>query len=400
MRIKTVFLLISMFWSSILFSQKQIAVGDKAPEIYVSDYIENIPSDKSVTGKYILLEFWTTWCAPCLGAVPHLNNLKEKYNERQDIVFLSMTYEEPEKVMRTLKRVPFKTCVVTDQTKATLKNFGVEIDNSITVPRTILIDNKGIVKWIGNPYHLTDSIFNGFVNDKYNQQPIIENTPTTVQTPTVAPNTIEAATQLLKDKQTKFCFSLIEVKTTPINQWSAKLPILGKYLDVNNSLTSILSELCGVPKTQISVPDSIKNNVYCLFYKNNQMIESDAFLLDIKLNLLKALNLKEKIVRQTTDIYQLTLSDKNKLDISKEQNEQTHSGSNNTHLTFSNIELESAIKIISEFHNIIIVDNTNLSAKYNFLFQKGSLEDLVKDFESYGLLLKKAKKKMTFYQFE
>ena len=400
MKTKIILLFISLFSSTILSAQKELAVGNKAPEINVTKYIENIPQDKSVKGKYILLEFWATWCAPCLGAVPHLNNLKEKYKKREDILFLSMTYEEPDKVLKTLKRVRFKTCVVTDQSEVTFKNFGVERDKTISVPRTILIDNKGNVKWIGNPYQLTDSLFDSFVNEKTIKQDIVEKIQPKVETPILEANVIETATQVLKDKQTKFCFSLIESENKPTGQWASKSPLRGRYIDVNNRLWSIVSDLLGVPKTQIVISDSIKDKRYCLFYRNDQIKNSKTCLDDIKSNLLKALNLTEKIEQRTIEIYLMTVTDNSKLDVSEDKSEQSHSGINNTHLTFSNTKIDSVIKTVSEFNKIIIIDNTNLSGNYDFLIHKGSVEDLIKDFKSYGLTLEKVKKKMTFYHYD
>lgn len=400
MKIKIILLFISFFSTTILSAQKELAVGDKAPEINVTNYIENIPQDKYVKGKYILLEFWATWCGPCLGAVPHLNTLREKYKERGDILFLSMTYEEPEKILKTLKRIQFKTSVVTDQSNITFKGFGVERDGTITVPRTILIDNKGIIKWIGNPFQLTDSLFDNFVNEKTIKQDIVEEVKSKVQTPVLEPNIIEAATQVLKDKQTKFCFSLIESENKPTGQWASKSPLRGRYFDVNNSLWSILSDLLGVPKTQIVISDSIKDKRYCLFYRNDQIKDSKTCIDDIKSNLLKALNLKEKIEQRTIEIYLMTVSDNSKLDVSEDKNGQSHSGVNDTHLTFSNTKIESVIKTVSEFNQIIIINNTNLLDNYDFLIHKGSVEDLTKDFKSYGLTLKKVKKEMTFYYYD
>jgi len=400
MKTKIILLFISLFSSTILSAQKELAVGNKAPEINVTKYIENIPQDKSVKGKYILLEFWATWCAPCLGAVPHLNNLKEKYKKREDILFLSMTYEEPDKVLKTLKRVRFKTCVVTDQSEVTFKNFGVERDKTISVPRTILIDNKGNVKWIGNPYQLTDSLFDSFVNEKTIKQDIVEKIQPKVETPILEANVIETATQVLKDKQTKFCFSLIESENKPTGQWASKSPLRGRYFDVNNSLWLIMSDLLGVPKTQIVISDSIKDKRYCLFYRNDQIKDSKTCIDDIKSNLLKALNLKEKIEQRTIEIYLMTVSDNSKLDVSEDKSGQSDSGVNDTHLTFSNTKIESVIKTVSEFNQIIIINNTNLLDNYDFLIHKGSVEDLTKDFKSYGLTLKKVKKEMTFYYYD
>jgi uncharacterized protein (TIGR03435 family) len=282
----------------------------------------------------------------------------------------------------------------------TFKNFGVERDKTISVPRTILIDNKGNVKWIGNPYQLTDSLFDSFVNEKTIKQDIVEKIQPKVETPILEANVIETATQVLKDKQTKFCFSLIESENKPTGQWASKSPLRGRYIDVNNRLWSIVSDLLGVPKTQIVISDSIKDKRYCLFYRNDQIKNSKTCLDDIKSNLLKALNLTEKIEQRTIEIYLMTVTDNSKLDVSEDKSGQSHSGINNTHLTFSNTKIDSVIKTVSEFNKIIIIDNTNLSGNYDFLIHKGSVEDLIKDFKSYGLTLEKVKKKMTFYHYD
>jgi hypothetical protein len=55
-----------------------------------------------------------------------------------------MTYEKSEKTKRTLEKIPFKTVVVSDQT-LNETNFNVD-----EIPHTVLIDNKGIIRWIRN----------------------------------------------------------------------------------------------------------------------------------------------------------------------------------------------------------------------------------------------------------
>jgi hypothetical protein len=67
--------------------------------------------------------------------------------------FLSMTYEKSE----NKRKIPFKTVVVSDQTKLNETNFNVD-----EIPHTVLIDNKGIIRWIGIPTELNSSIIENF----------------------------------------------------------------------------------------------------------------------------------------------------------------------------------------------------------------------------------------------
>ncbi len=45
---------------------------------------------KGLEGKVVLLNFWATWCPPCKAEIPHLNNLREKYKDKFEIVALEM----------------------------------------------------------------------------------------------------------------------------------------------------------------------------------------------------------------------------------------------------------------------------------------------------------------------
>ena len=403
MKTRCLILCIIIAFTGNTFAQKDITVGERAPELVITDYIQNVPLDKSVRNKYILLEFWATWCAPCLGAVPHLNELQDKYKNREDILVFSMTYEEPEKVKNTLKRINFKTTVVSDQTKKTLQNFGVETKEGITVPRTVLIDNKGIIKWVGNPYHLTDSIFDRFVNGMSlipEKQQINEMTEVKIQSENIETDITDIANRLVVDKQTKYSFSLIESTKKENVKWSKILPLRGRYINVNNYCRSILSDLVAVSEKQIIIPDSIKDKTYNLFYKNDNIKDAKTCIEDVKANFLKALNLKERIEDRFSDVYILTIQNKNKLNISTDKSGNSHSGCNDTHYTFSNNKIGYVIKKLSENYQIIINDKSNLTDKYDFIIKRGSVETLIEELESYGLQLKKTTEKTNFYIYE
>jgi thiol-disulfide isomerase/thioredoxin len=145
-----------------LFRHQNELIGTTISDIKITDYLLNEPTDKNYNNKFKVLEFWATWCKPCLAAVPHLNKLQQKFGD-QNIVFLSFTNESPAKTAPTLQRVKFETIVVSDQTKTIHKTLNIEHDGTMGLPRTVLIDDENKIVWYGTPNKLTSQLIEKFL---------------------------------------------------------------------------------------------------------------------------------------------------------------------------------------------------------------------------------------------
>ncbi|SMG47989.1 Thiol-disulfide isomerase or thioredoxin [Marivirga sericea] len=159
------------FLTSNIYAQKTIKaqkrlIGGKIEKIEFTDYIENTPDSKEFNKKFKVLEFWATWCKPCLEAVPHLNELKSAFNDEDDLVFLSVTYEAPEKTQKVLERIKFETIVVSDQTKKIHNDLNIEYKGMMILPRTVLIDNSNKIIWYGTPTELSAEIIRKFLKNE------------------------------------------------------------------------------------------------------------------------------------------------------------------------------------------------------------------------------------------
>lgn len=117
-----------------------------APDFVVEKWLTARPEMK---GKFVLIDFWATWCGPCRKSIPELNKLAAQYNEQMVVVGLS---NESEKDVRAMKSPKIEYSLAIDTQERMMRNVEVE-----GIPHAMLLDPKGIVRFEGLPQYLTRS---------------------------------------------------------------------------------------------------------------------------------------------------------------------------------------------------------------------------------------------------
>ena len=138
-----------------------LLAGDTAKGLYIGEWISEKPAeDHPLEGKYVVLEFWATWCKPCVAAIPHLNELHDEFAS-EDIAFVSISNEKREVVERFFAKHDMKSFVVLDNEKqVTHKVFGVNV-----IPRTFIVGPDLVVRWTGHPTRLTSELLQKIVSE-------------------------------------------------------------------------------------------------------------------------------------------------------------------------------------------------------------------------------------------
>jgi thiol-disulfide isomerase/thioredoxin len=119
-------------------------VGEIAPEISVKEWInfQKLPTLASLRGKIVVVDFWASWCIPCIVCIPHLNELAHKYSG-ENFQLLSLV-QEGHQTMN-----PFMTNHQVDYPIG-LESSSFD-DYGITgIPCTFVIGPTGKILWNGN----------------------------------------------------------------------------------------------------------------------------------------------------------------------------------------------------------------------------------------------------------
>ena len=126
-------------------------LGKAAPAITVQKWINKEPDR---TGKFVLIDFWATWCPPCRKAVPELNRFHEKFGDKLVVMGIS---DEKEEVVRKFTEEQIKYFSALDTTAALKKQYAVT-----GIPHCVIINPAGTVVWEGFPFlgghELTDEV--------------------------------------------------------------------------------------------------------------------------------------------------------------------------------------------------------------------------------------------------
>lgn len=119
--------------------------GKVAPDFTVADGTRTVHL-ASYRGRIVLLNFWATWCPPCVSEMPALLQLQ---HDRPDITVLAVSIDEdPDAYANFLVRRHVDLITVRDPSQSAAKLYHTE-----GWPETYIIDRKGVIrrKIVGDP---------------------------------------------------------------------------------------------------------------------------------------------------------------------------------------------------------------------------------------------------------
>lgn len=141
---------------------QELTVGSPAPALEVEAWLKGEPVTAFAPGQVYLVEFWATWCKPCIAGMPHLTRLQAQMGDTVTVIGVNIWEEQ--------SGVPY-----TDETRARVERFvagnaaklgyRVAYDGAAqraatgwmaeaglnSIPNAFLVDRAGLIAHIGHP---------------------------------------------------------------------------------------------------------------------------------------------------------------------------------------------------------------------------------------------------------
>ena len=153
---------------------KELMVGEKAPKLQTGKWIQGEPVPCLESNYVYVVEFWATWCGPCVQSIPHLNQLWQEFKDKGVIVVAVDVWDMDDGV------APFAKKMGADMTYRVAlddksqdaegfmsKNWWPKKVNHHGIPRALVINRDGVIVWIGHPMGLKEDILGKIVSGHY-----------------------------------------------------------------------------------------------------------------------------------------------------------------------------------------------------------------------------------------
>ena len=143
----------------VLAAPATLTVGSKAPPLAVDAWVKGEPVKELQAGTTYVVEFWATWCGPCIKGIPHLTAMQKEFPAVQFISVAASENGPKEKQLDKLKTFvaakgdAMGYSVAYDSDRDMGKSW-MEAAEQGGIPCAFIVGKDGVIQWIGHPMEM------------------------------------------------------------------------------------------------------------------------------------------------------------------------------------------------------------------------------------------------------
>jgi len=342
-------------------------------------------SIRNLKGKIIILEFWATWCGPCIPAMKKLDSLQAEFKD--DLEVIAISSENKERLEKFIKSTNTNLKIVSDTSHISTFKYKV-------IPHSIIIDRNGVVRAITSPENINKEVLNKLISkneislnlkDDFYIDPTLK--VKTIKSISNPDYTIELKSFEQQRRGIKYLTD-IDGENNGIEMWNRTIPALYMTLFDLPSYKRIIF------KDSLSKNDFPfkKEHRFSLRIQTSKHYKNDWKQLGITI-LNENFDVNAKMNVDTLDCYVLKNIDHIIKESNSAKSEYMFMG---TIFKTKKIKMSQLAEYLENFTSIPVLDKTNLNGKYDieFEWQEDDPKTLYNELKKYGLKIEKSNKKL------
>jgi len=127
-----------VFFSKPQGQYKSLALGDQVPDFTLRNDDGTPVSLKDFRGKIVVLNFWASWCAPCVDEIPSLKSLADRYRDKDVVVIAVSRDADPEAYKEFIAKYQVNFLTLRNPSNSVGEMYG-----TFQIPETYIISREG-----------------------------------------------------------------------------------------------------------------------------------------------------------------------------------------------------------------------------------------------------------------
>ena len=245
-----------------------LTIGSDAPALDVEHWVQNGEGKfgkvtKFEKDKVYVVEFWATWCGPCVASMPHIVETQKKYAEK-GVQIVSISNEPKEtveefldrKVPRSEKETTFRDltksyCLTTDPDGSVNASY-MEAAGQNGIPCAFIVGKDGKIEWIGHPMQM-DEPLKSVVEGKWDRKAFADEFKEQQEAEALQMKVQQQVSLLLRDKKFKEALEKFDELTAPVKSPEMKLQFAMMKLRLHQIASSEQSEVAKTLKDTLAM---------------------------------------------------------------------------------------------------------------------------------------------------
>lgn len=147
-----------------------LKVGDPAPKIQVSRWVQGDEVKDFEGDKVYIVEFWATWCGPCVASIPHLDEVYRKFKDKGLVVIGQNVMEDDAKAVSTFVKsmagkMSYRVTLDDKTDGGWMAKHWLTAAGQNGIPCAFVVSKKGKIAYIGHPMSLKESLLESLLEE-------------------------------------------------------------------------------------------------------------------------------------------------------------------------------------------------------------------------------------------